>query len=248
MRRRAAASANLEENSPKTRCWLRCSIRPNVATSQNTVGAAVAQHDLPSVRAARTASRSPSRTDPTTSRTGACRCDVPIQRAPGRGQRRQRLRADLRRPAAEAPVAGSSAGGDSWNVRGQPRSLCQHERTVSPHLQAHRFHRRVRHAGRRRQGQGPQGRGGERHRLRGRRAGLPDARSTSSRRPWRPAGTRRTTATRPPAACPSCGRPSRSRPSGTPASTAPRPTCWSRTAASTRCSRPSPRCATPATR
>ena len=34
---RAAASANLPENSPKTRCWLRRSISPNVATSQNAV-------------------------------------------------------------------------------------------------------------------------------------------------------------------------------------------------------------------
>ena len=33
----AQASANFDENSPNTRCWLRCSTRPNVATSQNTV-------------------------------------------------------------------------------------------------------------------------------------------------------------------------------------------------------------------
>ena len=33
----AAACANFDENSPNVRCWLRCSIRPNVAMSQNTV-------------------------------------------------------------------------------------------------------------------------------------------------------------------------------------------------------------------
>jgi hypothetical protein len=32
-----AADANLEENSPKERCWLRRSISPAVATSQNAV-------------------------------------------------------------------------------------------------------------------------------------------------------------------------------------------------------------------
>ena len=32
-----AAAANLEENSPNDRCWLRRPIRPNVATSQNCV-------------------------------------------------------------------------------------------------------------------------------------------------------------------------------------------------------------------
>ena len=67
----------------------------------------------------------------------------------------------------------------------------------SPHLPTDRRHRRVGHAGRRRQGQGPEGGGRGRHRLRRRRARLPDARSTSSRRPSPPAGTRRTTATRP---------------------------------------------------
>ena len=33
----AAAVENFEENSPNTRCWLRFSMRPNVAASQNTV-------------------------------------------------------------------------------------------------------------------------------------------------------------------------------------------------------------------
>ena len=32
-----AAFANFEENSPKCRCWLRRSMRPKVAASQNTV-------------------------------------------------------------------------------------------------------------------------------------------------------------------------------------------------------------------
>ena len=34
---RAAAAANFDENSPNTRCWLRCSIRPKTAASQKTV-------------------------------------------------------------------------------------------------------------------------------------------------------------------------------------------------------------------
>jgi hypothetical protein len=33
----AATEANLEENSPKDRCWLRRSITPKAAASQNTV-------------------------------------------------------------------------------------------------------------------------------------------------------------------------------------------------------------------
>ena len=33
----AAAVPNFEENSPKCRCWLRWSISPNVAASQNAV-------------------------------------------------------------------------------------------------------------------------------------------------------------------------------------------------------------------
>jgi hypothetical protein len=33
----AAAVANFEENSPKTRCWLRRSISEKTATSQNTL-------------------------------------------------------------------------------------------------------------------------------------------------------------------------------------------------------------------
>ena len=44
-----AAAANLEENSPKTRCWLRCSMRQKVAASQNAGAAAVAQGDLVAV-------------------------------------------------------------------------------------------------------------------------------------------------------------------------------------------------------
>jgi hypothetical protein len=32
-----AASANFDENSPKVRCWLRSSMSPKVAASQNTV-------------------------------------------------------------------------------------------------------------------------------------------------------------------------------------------------------------------
>ena len=33
----ATPEANLDENSPNDRCWLRCSIRPKIAASQKAV-------------------------------------------------------------------------------------------------------------------------------------------------------------------------------------------------------------------
>ena len=81
----------------------------------------------------------------------------------------------------------------------------------------HWCHRRVGHAGRRRQGQGAEGGRRARHRLRRRRARLPDPATTSSRPPSPPAATRRTTSTRRPPACPSCARRSPPRRRATPA-------------------------------
>ena len=68
----AAASANLEENSPNTRCSLRSRISPNVAMSQNTVVPPLPRTiSHPSGRA--NSSVKPRRTAPTTDLTGACR-------------------------------------------------------------------------------------------------------------------------------------------------------------------------------
>ena len=64
-----------------------------------------------------------------------------------------------------------------------------------PSLSSHRVHRRVGHAGRRRQGQGAEGGRRERHRIRRRRARLPDARAHrrgGGRRLPRPANHRYT--------------------------------------------------------
>ena len=60
-------------------------------------------------RARRSSSRRPARISPTSAFTGFCRWEVPITAAPSPGQARERLRADLRGPAAEAPVARASA-------------------------------------------------------------------------------------------------------------------------------------------
>ena len=90
-------------------------------------------------------------------------------------------------------------------ARRRPRSRIGHRRVRWPHVDPEttmhpsterlvpprRRHRRVGHAGRRRQGQGPEGGRRAGHRLRRRRARLPDARPTSSRPPSRPAATRR---------------------------------------------------------
>ena len=140
---------------------------PKVATSQNTV-----EPPLPSTTSqpsgSPNSSVSPSRIEPTTSRTGGCRWDVPSQVVARSGQRRHRLGPHLRRPAAEAPVTRQQLKGDD-----DPRGHCASMRHRESHLQAHRVDHRVGHAGRRRQGQGPQSSRRERDRVRCRRARLP---------------------------------------------------------------------------
>ncbi len=70
------ASANFAENSPKTRCWLRCSTSPNVATSQKTVVPPLPSTiSQPSGRP--NSSPRPARIEPTRFFTGGLRCDVP---------------------------------------------------------------------------------------------------------------------------------------------------------------------------
>ena len=90
---------------------------------------------------------------------------------------------------------------------------------VRPGLRTDRRHRRVRHAGRRRQGQGPQGGRRTGHRLRRRRARLPDpGPHRRGRRRGLPRPGDAPLHARPPAS-PSSARRSPPRPSGTPAST-----------------------------
>lgn len=67
-----AALANFEENSPKDRCCDLRSISPWVATSQNAVAPPLPRTtSYPSGN--ENSARTPSRTRPTRSRTGACR-------------------------------------------------------------------------------------------------------------------------------------------------------------------------------
>ena len=76
-----AEVANLEENSPKDRCWLFSRIRPKQAASQNAVAPPLPRTTWwPS--GSENSSASPSRTRPTVSLTGACRWEVPISADP----------------------------------------------------------------------------------------------------------------------------------------------------------------------
>ncbi len=73
----AHASANFDENSPNTRCWLHCSTSPNVAASQNTV-----VPPLPSTisqpSGSENSSANPERTEPTSALTWGLRWEVPM--------------------------------------------------------------------------------------------------------------------------------------------------------------------------
>ena len=166
---------------------------PNVATSQNAVDAAVAEHDLPAVgqgeqlvqagahRAARPALHR--RLAVATCRGSVWPAAASASTASGR---------TLDGPQPKRPSAGRSDRRGSKCARSGPTTV-----TVSawqPWTRistTHRRDRRVGHAGRRRQGQGAEGRGRGRHRLRRRRARLPDAGRTSSRPPSPPAATRK---------------------------------------------------------
>ena len=96
----------------------------------------------------------------------------------------------------------------------------------APGLRPDRRDRRVRDAQGRCEGQGAQGRGPARDRLRRRRARLPDPRRTSSRPRSTPAATPATTATRPPRASPSSSRRSPTRPAATAGTTCRPPRSW----------------------
>ena len=72
----AAAVANFDENSPKLRCWLRCSMRPKVAASQKQVVPPLPRTtSYPS--GSENSEASPARRLPTTFLTVFCRWLVP---------------------------------------------------------------------------------------------------------------------------------------------------------------------------
>ena len=126
----------------------------------------------------------------------------------------------------------------------RPHLLPAERRDLPPH----RRDQRVRDPGRRREGQGAQGRRQAGDRLRRRRAGLPDAglHRRGRRRGLPPAGHAPVHPGRRAARAQGGDRRedgARLRPAGD-----GRPTCWSPTAASRRSTRPSPRCSTRATR
>ena len=187
----AQASANFDENSPNTRCWLRDSTRPNVATSQNTVVPPLPSTiSQPSGRP--NSSRRPARTRAHDLLDRRLAVGRPEHRPAGGDEGVELLGPDLGGPASEAAVGGQELGGQHRRGGVQPGGgagghcdsmSAGHSR--SPHrtervrrvtcLRTPRRHRRVGHAGRRRQGQGTAGPGRERDRLRGRRTRLPDA-------------------------------------------------------------------------
>ena len=80
---RVVTDANLAENSPNDRCCDRSAISPNAAASQNAVVPPLPRATkLPFGRPK--SSVRPRRIRRTTSRTGACRCDVPSSGAAAR--------------------------------------------------------------------------------------------------------------------------------------------------------------------
>ena len=100
---RLTAAANFDENSPSERCADRRSIRQQEAISQNTVAPPSPEHDLVAVGQAEQGGHPGA--DPADHRLHR----IPAMRGPevrrtGRGQRRQRLRPDLRRSRAEPAV------------------------------------------------------------------------------------------------------------------------------------------------
>ena len=111
----AAAFANFDENSPNDRCWLFSRISPCVATSQNAVAP-----PLPSTTSWPSGSENsaarPSRTRPTVSRTGACRCDVPISEEPVAASASRCEVWILEGPAPKRPSRGSRSAGICTSV------------------------------------------------------------------------------------------------------------------------------------
>ena len=107
---RLAACANFDENSPNTRCWLRASIRPKVATSQKVVEPPLPSSTSQPSGSPNSAAR-PSRTLRTTCFTGAWRWDVPIQEPPTAASAAMASGLTLDGPHPKRPSAGNSPAG-----------------------------------------------------------------------------------------------------------------------------------------
>ena len=166
-----------------------------MAASQNSGGAAVAEQHLVAVGQREQRRPGPSRRRPTTTDTGAWRWLVPryepAHARPGAATASGRT---FDGPEPKRPSPGSRSAGMRYRSAARHRCwlsvTCASMAAMARISRTNCRHRRVRHAGHRRQGQGAQGGGGGRHRLRRRRARLPDARRTSSRPPSPPAATR----------------------------------------------------------
>ena len=113
---RAVTAANLEENSPKTRCWLRRSIRPNVGGVPERGGPAVAEQRPRSRRGGRTGRRGRPRTGPTTERDAGLRwrgAEVAVGAAASAATGSRRT---LLGPEPNRPSPGSRSGGRTMLV------------------------------------------------------------------------------------------------------------------------------------
>ena len=244
------AAANFDENSPNARCWLRRSMRQNVAASQNSVGAAVAEHDLVAVgqrEQLAQAVRGPVRPPDLTVgwRWLVPRNDPPVAASAASASGRTFDGPDPKRPSAGQQVGGERRifGGAS------ARHVCQHGRRCRAYLRTHcapspsrpRWPSTPRPRRSRRRVDDVIGFG----------AGEPDFPTPAHIVEAAAAGVprpRSTTATRPPPGCPSCARPSRPRRQRDSGYEVEPARCSSPTAASRPSTTRSPPCSTRATR
>src|SRR5947207_8921326 len=112
-----AHAANFDENSPKLRCWLRRSISPKHAASQNTV-----VPPLPSTTSypagSWKSSARPDRTRPTTDRTAGWRWLVPRYDVPVAASAATASGRTFDGPQPNRPSDGSKPAGKVYTVRG----------------------------------------------------------------------------------------------------------------------------------
>ena len=108
--RRCGAAANFEENSPKVRCWLRSLDQAERRDVPERRGAAVAEHDLVAL-GQREQLGEPLAHPADQARTGACRCEVPMQRRAGAASAASCSGRTLEGPQPNRPSAGSRSAG-----------------------------------------------------------------------------------------------------------------------------------------
>ena len=119
----AQTSANFDENSPNTRCWLRCSTRPNEATSQNTVVPPLPSTiSQPSGRPNSSRQPGPHGADDLLHRRLAV--GRPDDRGAGREQGLELLGADLGGPAPEPAVGRQQLAAGCVNAVGARNRHC----------------------------------------------------------------------------------------------------------------------------